>query len=63
MDSYHDSTSVGLRLASTLSSDRGQQQSINIRIFAMIEYKEKFYKFNGSVHYKIKIHMCFLLGF
>lgn len=37
MDSYRDSTSVGLRLASTLSSDRGQQQSINHHIFAMIK--------------------------
>lgn len=37
MDSYRDSTSVGLRLASTLSSDRGQQQSSNQHIFAMIK--------------------------
>lgn len=42
MDSYRDSTSVGLRLASTLSSDRGQQQSNNIyiHVFAMIKYKK-----------------------
>lgn len=40
MDSYRDSTSVGLRLASTLSSDRGQQQSINHHIFAMIKKKK-----------------------
>lgn len=37
MDSYRDSTSVGLRLASTLSSDRGQQQYINHHIIAMIK--------------------------
>lgn len=40
MDSYRDSTSVGLRLASTLSSDRGQQQSINHHIFAIIKNKK-----------------------
>lgn len=56
MDSYRDSTSVGLRLASTLSSDRGQQQSINHHIFAMI-------KKIWEVHHKMKIHMCFLLEF
>lgn len=41
MDSYRDSTSVGLRLASTLSSDRGQQQSSNHHIFAMIKNIKK----------------------
>lgn len=58
MDSYRDSTSVGLRLASTLSSDRGQQQSNNIHVFAIMKYKRKIEEFNGSVHYKINTDIC-----